>query len=67
MCFFVFLCVFSYRPFEMNLVFGLKMGVGLTFFGKKADLCTKNARVMNKKAEKMKKKTICVSKSCVFL
>jgi hypothetical protein len=47
--------------------FGLKMGVGLTFLGKKADLCTKNARDMSKKAEKMKKMRICVSKSCVFL
>jgi hypothetical protein len=47
--------------------FGPIMGVGLTFPGKKADLCTKNARVMNKKAEKTKKMAICVSKRCVFL
>jgi hypothetical protein len=43
------------------------MGVGSTFRGKKADLCTKNARVMNKKAEKSEKMAICVSKSCVYL
>jgi hypothetical protein len=50
-----------------GLDFGLKMGVVLTFLGKKADLCTQNARVMNKKADFCKKMTICVSKRCVFL
>jgi hypothetical protein len=43
------------------------MGVVLTFRGKKADLCTKNARDMNKKADFFKKMAICVSKSCVYL
>jgi hypothetical protein len=43
------------------------MGVGLIFLGKKADLCTKNARDMNKKADFFKIMAICVSKSCVFL
>jgi hypothetical protein len=51
----------------ITLDFGPKMGVVLTFFGKKADLCTKNARVMSKKADFLKKMAICVSKSCVFL
>jgi hypothetical protein len=31
------------------------MGVGLTFLGKKADLCIQNARVMSKKADFFKK------------
>jgi hypothetical protein len=52
---------------KRRLDFGLKMGVGLTFRGKKADLCTKNARVMNKKADFFKIMVICVSKSCVYL
>jgi hypothetical protein len=43
------------------------MGVSLPFFGKKADLCTKNAQDINKKADFFKKMVICVSKSCVFL
>jgi hypothetical protein len=43
------------------------MGVGLAFLGKKADLCTQNARDMNKKADFFKIMAICVSKSCVFL
>ncbi|MHC4396355.1 MAG: hypothetical protein ACYS1A_11940 [Planctomycetota bacterium] len=76
-CFFVFLCaflyfcvcycVFSYWGFSVTLDFGLKMGVGLTFSGKKADLCTKNARVMNKKADFFKKmrKSDCIC--CVYL
>jgi hypothetical protein len=52
---------------KRSLDFGLKMGVDLTFLGKKADLCTKNARVMSKKADFFKKITIYVSKRCVFL
>jgi hypothetical protein len=50
-----------------SLDFGLKMGVDLTFRGKKADLCTKKARDMNKKADffKIMRKSDCIY--CVFL
>ncbi|MHC4396727.1 MAG: hypothetical protein ACYS1A_13840 [Planctomycetota bacterium] len=40
---------------RQSLDFGLKMGVDLTFLGKKADLCTKNTRDMSKKADFLKK------------
>jgi hypothetical protein len=43
------------------------MGVVLTFRGKKADLCTKNAQLMSKKADFCKIMTIYVSKRCLFL
>jgi hypothetical protein len=45
------------------------MGVVLAFLGKKADLCTQNARVMSKKAEKTKKmrKSDCICVCfCIF-
>jgi hypothetical protein len=53
--------------FRRSLDFGLKMGVGLTLFGKKSDLCTQNARDMNKKADFFKKmrKSDCIC--CVYL
>jgi hypothetical protein len=43
------------------------MGVDLTFRGKKADLCTKNARDMNKKADFFKKMRKNDRICCVFL